>query len=208
MAVIMEKGRLIDRIAIFQKRIHLAKRDVLVCLAIFFFSLSFLSSRIVSRLTFSQNETVKAGSSSSTAQIGQKAPLFSLLDFTGTNVALSSYQGKPVVILFWSSGCSSCFENMKQLEQVYQQLKDQVVFLAIHRSTQESKKRAALIVQKFAFSYPLLTDTDGSVYNQYKFNEFMPITYIIDKNGVVAERLTGLFSADTIKGKLRQLIGQ
>lgn len=171
-------------------------------LSIAFFSLGFLTATIIKNnsltKTLAQSETVGNN-------IGQKAPDFNLSSFTGTTVSLTGLQGKPTVITFWASTCLTCLENLKTIENSKQEFQDSANFVGIHRSDMESAKRASFIItQKFSISYPLLIDST-STYNQYNFTEDTGLTYFIDKNGLVSERLAGFVNEDVIKSKIRQL---
>lgn len=141
-------------------------------------------------------------------EVGKQAPQFTLNDFNGTQVSLSSFQGKPVVITFWGSWCLSCLKNLTILEMVKQDYQDKVAFIGIHRSDKESTKRAFLLLKKLATTYPQLLDTDGQTYGQYKFTQDTDINYFLDKNGLVSERLSGLLTEDVVKSKVQQLLEQ
>lgn len=138
------------------------------------------------------------------AQVGQKAPDFTLVDFQGNQSRLSDFQGKEIILDFWGTWCALCMDGMQVLENVQQDLGDQVVILGVHRSDFESQKRASLIAKGLGISYTLLTGT-REVYNLYKFTEDVPITYFIDKNGIIAARISGAKTEDQIKNQISQL---
>src|SRR3989344_1942880 len=128
------------------------------------------------------------------AQIGEKAPDFTLTDFNSKTVKLSDLEGKPVVLGFWDSRCLTCLEQLLILEKIQNDFPN-VNFLGIHvdNSSIENPKRARFIIENnLKITFSQLEDTRGSVYNLYKFdNNQIPIIYFIDKNGIVTERFSG-----------------
>ncbi len=56
--------------------------------------------------------------------IGAMAPEFSLADTTGKKLALSSLQGKYVLLDFWASWCKPCRDENPNIVQAYQDFKD------------------------------------------------------------------------------------
>ena len=186
--------------AITKGKFHLIFLSAMYFLFGFFIAIVLLSDK--SQLT-TLAETTNVGN-----EVGKQAPQFTLTDFNGNQVSLSSFQGKPVVITFWGSWCLSCLKNLTILEMVKQGYQDKVVFIGIHRSDKESTKRAFFLLRKLAVTYPQLLDTNGQTYSQYKFAEDTDLNYFLDKNGLVSERLTGLLTEDVVKSKVQQLLEQ
>lgn len=162
----------------------------------------------IALLSNKSQPTTLAETTSVSNEIGKKAPDFTLTDFNGNQVSLSSFQGKPVVITFWGTWCLSCLENLTTLEKVRQEYQDKVAFIGIHRSDKESTKRAFLLLKKLAITYPQLLDTNGQTYSQYKFIEDTALNYFLDRNGLVSERLAGFLTEDVVKSKVQQLLEQ
>src|SRR5687768_4665301 len=52
--------------------------------------------------------------------IGKQAPDFTLMTLDGTEVSLSQFGGKPVLINFWASWCLPCREEMPELIRLYE----------------------------------------------------------------------------------------
>src|SRR3989344_8454859 len=120
--------------AITKGKFHLIFLSAMYFLFGFFIAIVLLSNK--SQLT-TLAETTNVGN-----EVGKQAPQFTLTDFNGNQVSLSSFQGKPVVITFWGSWCLSCLKNLTILEMVKQEYQDKVVFIGIHRSDKESTKKA------------------------------------------------------------------
>lgn len=76
--------------------------------------------------TEQETEMPQTGQENATAQTEQdeetekvEAPDFTVLDMDGNPVKLSDMFGKPVVLNFWASWCSSCKTAMPGFNEVY-----------------------------------------------------------------------------------------
>jgi cytochrome c biogenesis protein CcmG/thiol:disulfide interchange protein DsbE len=118
---------------------------------------------------------------------------------TGETDRLSTYEGRPLVINFWASWCTSCLAELPRLEQAYQAHKDEIAFLGL--SVQDSPASAEQVVADAGLSYPLGVDPQGRLFQA--LGAFgMPTTLFVAADGTVLERHTGEISAEQLVDKL------
>ncbi len=124
---------------------------------------------------------------------GDNAPDFTATDLDGNKVVLADFKGKKVVVLnFWGIRCGSCIEEMPFLEDIWQRYKSkEVAFLGVDTDGVNSDIiRGALKDLNLKPSYTLLLDLEFSITDTYT-NFLVPLTLIIDKQGVVRYIHTG-----------------
>src|SRR5918992_6276090 len=63
--------------------------------------------------------------------LGDPALEVRLTDFEGKEFSLQDYEGRPVVVNFWSSWCPFCAAEMPDFEKVHRSIGDEVAFLGI-----------------------------------------------------------------------------
>jgi len=128
-----------------------------------------------------------------------EAPDFTLPTLTGGNVTLSELQGTPVVLNFWSIGCSFCRQQLPYLENVAQQTEGQIEVIAVNMVD------SAENVQSFFGEYePTMTvalDENSEVFVNYCQNfdnsrTFIPFTLFIDSEGLVQYQRIGAFASE------------
>ncbi|MBI2326727.1 TlpA family protein disulfide reductase [Candidatus Curtissbacteria bacterium] len=169
---------------------------VLVVLGFFVFR----DSRSVSQST---------GESTSPRPVSEQAPDFSLESFEGEIVSLANQQGKAVFVDFWAAWCPFCVEEMTEIEKISQEFKEELVVLGIHRSETEDIETGSKFAKERGVTYPLLKDTDGSVYKAYTGGRnFMPTAAFINKEGKVIKFLYGPKTQDQMRQYAREALGQ
>lgn len=139
-------------------------------------------------------------------EVGSLTPNFTLNDFSGKQVTLSQFLGKPVVINFWASWCPFCIGEMPDFEKVYQENEGKVVFLGIHRTATESLEAGKEFGEPLV-SYPLLADTKDEVYKTLTGGQpAMPFTLIVDRQGKVAFRKFGPLTIEELREQVQKVI--
>ncbi len=135
------------------------------------------------------------------------APAFSLKDVSGKTVALADYKGRPVVVNFWATYCGPCREEMPWFQEFTQKYAGQrlvVLGLDLEDSvTVDQVKRAAA---RTGVTYPILIADDKTA-TKYSLGDFLPVSFYVDKNGVVVEQTAGVGSKDQMEANVRKIVG-
>lgn len=112
---------------------------------------------------------------------GASAPEFSLPSLSGDLQGLKTFQGKTILLNFWSSWCVPCMQEASEFEKLYRELKNQD-FIIIGIAVDDTLEAVQKFKNKFGLSFPLLLDSEGKVKKKYKINGY-PETFLIDKSG-------------------------
>ena len=141
---------------------------------------------------------------------GDLAPDLSLLDREGNEIRLSDLRGKVVFINFWTTWCGFCTYEMPYIQEVYEKYKDKdLVILAVDVLAAEKIKMEDVnrFLDEKGYTFPVLFDVDGVASVQYKVRGF-PTTYIIDKNGRIAEFISGAMEKDVMIEKIESVMNK
>lgn len=155
---------------------------------------------------FKKSETViwKLQNNENTGlDIGNQAPDFILKSIDGKNVQLSSFRGKKsVVVNFWATWCPPCREEMPAFEEIFARNKDKLEILGVN--LQESERAINNFVEDIPITFTLLLDPNAETKKLY--NVFtQPVTYFIDKNGIIADKKFGPLTEQEIEDKFNKL---
>jgi peroxiredoxin len=121
---------------------------------------------------------------------GVPAPNFTLPDLDGKMVSLADYKGKVILLNIWATWCPPCVDEMPSMEKLHQELKGEA-FEILAISIDVSGAKAVLpFMKKHKLSFLALTDTKGAIKDRYQTTG-VPESFIIDKNGIIVEKVIG-----------------
>ena len=146
---------------------------------------------------------------------GKVAPGFTLTDLNGKKVSLSDFKGRPVLVNFWATWCGPCKVEMPWFEEFHKQYAAQgFEILGLTDDVDAGKDTITKVAHRIGVSYPILL-TDGKVQNAYGGVDaqgkplgldVLPMSFYVDRNGVVGEETAGLGSKDEIEAHIKRTI--
>jgi peroxiredoxin len=126
--------------------------------------------------------------------VGDSAPSFSVPAFPSGSLDLKSYHGQIVVLNLWATWCPPCVEETPSLVHFAEKMQDHgVKVLSI--SVDEDQKALQDFIQQNHIAYPVGRDPDRSLSARYGTFQF-PETYILDRQGKLAEKVIGAIDWD------------
>jgi len=112
---------------------------------------------------------------------GTPAPDFNLMDQYGNAQRLSSYRGRPVLLVFGSPSCTPCRTLLPQLEEWAADHRDMGVIWLNAAPRDETLK----YVSDMGATVPVVAHTpDDKIADRYKVR-VTPFSFMVDENGVV-----------------------
>jgi thiol-disulfide isomerase/thioredoxin len=136
---------------------------------------------------------------------GKPAPAFTLVNLDGKKVSLSDYKGRPVIVNFWATWCAPCKLEMPWFEEFRQKYRGQGFEILGIAEDDAPKDEIEKTAKKINVSYPILL-TDGKVAPAYGGVDQLPMSFYIDRKGVVVTQTIGLASKDEVEANIKQLV--
>jgi thiol-disulfide isomerase/thioredoxin len=134
------------------------------------------------------------------------APSFTLATLDGKKVSLSDYKGRPVLVNFWGTWCAPCKVEMPWFEEFRKQYAAQgFEILGLTDDADAGNEAIAKVVKKTGVTYPILL-TDGKVQKAYGGLDYLPVSFYVDKNGLIVDETAGLGSKDEIEAHIKKTI--
>ncbi len=115
---------------------------------------------------------------------GSIAPDFVLAGYDGRAIRLADYRGKTVLLNFWATWCTTCAEEMPDMQRLASEHPDDLVVLAVNQAEGSGTAQAwsdARGLTALAFAL----DRDESVSDAYNLPAGLPHSFFIDKDGYV-----------------------
>lgn len=133
---------------------------------------------------------------------GSPAPDFALRDLDGNVVKLSDLRGQVVWLNFWATWCTPCKKELPDIQKLYDEMRDRgLVVLAINK--EESAGDAGSFMASRDLSLPVLLDSDGAVYTQYRL-QGLPDSFFIDRDGNIAAIYFGFLNEQKMRDRLAE----
>jgi peroxiredoxin len=130
------------------------------------------------------------------SEVGDNAPDFTLSTLDGSQVKLSDLKGKPVMLIFWTTGCGACIYQMPFLETAYSELDGDVEFVTI--DIQQNSYAVQSFMDSYdtiyTFSIPVALDSDRTVTEAYNVM-YTPTNVVIDSKGIIQQIQIGAFTS-------------
>lgn len=138
--------------------------------------------------------------------VGKEAPDFSLPDVNGTEVKLSSFKGKYVLVDFWASWCQPCRGENPNLVKAYEKFKGKnftILGVSLDRPGQKANWLKAIKDDKLNWTHVSdLQYWSSPVVSLYHFDG-IPFNVLVDPEGrVIGEGLRGA----SLENKLAEVL--
>lgn len=128
-------------------------------------------------------------------QLDEPMPELSFFDKAGNEVSLANWKGKNVLILFWTSWCKYCKEELENFQEYAELLKEyenvELILLNKLDGEKETKEKALEYLEDNKISIPTYFDENLTVYNKLGV-KIVPTLIGINEMGVLKVCKPGL----------------
>ncbi|MGH9605681.1 MAG: tetratricopeptide repeat protein [Terracidiphilus sp.] len=144
-----------------------------------------------------------------------KAPEFSLPDSEQNPHQIKSYQGRFVLLNFWSAAGAECLDQLRAFQRGRSALAAaSLVPLAVNVDSANDLLTAHSLAEKEHFSFPVLFASDqvAGIYNIVYRHLFdrrrdlpLPLSFLLDREGMIVKVYQGPIAADRVLGDLQSI---
>ena len=123
-------------------------------------------------------------------------PALEAVTLDGDSVALADLRGEVILLNVWATWCVPCRQEAPELEALHQRYDDRglrVVGVTVDNRGAEQQIRQ--FIERFGMTYDIWWDADGRVIDEFGAAG-VPLTVLLDRDGRVAWRHLGAFTAD------------
>jgi cytochrome c biogenesis protein CcmG/thiol:disulfide interchange protein DsbE len=148
------------------------------------------------------SETTSTGAEALVYSITKVAPAtegkavdFNWVDAGKTMSYSELTKGKVVLLNFWGTWCPPCRHEIPDLIKIATDLKNKnfvMMGVALERDQNGALKKVKSFAEAQKINYVLFVDDSREIVNAYGGINAVPTTYIIDKEGKIAETIVGM----------------
>ena len=139
------------------------------------------------------------------ALLNRLAPEFIRTDLNGRPVDLKALRGKVVLLNFWASWCGPCQVELPKF-QSWQSQYGAAGLQVLTISMDDSAAPARASVRKLHLDLPVLMG-DERLGREYGGILGLPVTFLINRDGTVADRVEGGADLVSMERRVRSLLG-
>ena len=151
-----------------------------------------------------------SASAESAGILGQPFPAFTVTDTQGNTFTLAEAlkDHEAALINIWATWCPPCEAEMPMLNEIYEQYKDRVAFIALSYDANDTAEMIEAYRTAHGIAFPMGRDEGAALY-QYCGGEGVPTTVIVDRFGNAAFlRVGSFFGAGEIRRALEFFLGE
>ncbi|MCE2440856.1 MAG: TlpA family protein disulfide reductase [Candidatus Latescibacteria bacterium] len=138
---------------------------------------------------------------------GRPAPDFTLTDLDGQPVSLSQFRGKVVLLDFWASWCGPCIGNLPYIRELKKKTTDlPVVFVNLSLDSSDAAWRKAIDKHGIKGVHVRSGVWGSGTTSAYNVRA-IPAYFLVDPQGIIVERLSGVRDTDAIVAKILKSLG-
>lgn len=136
--------------------------------------------------------------------VNRPAPTFSLPDLQDAPIRLAHYRGQVVLLNFWATWCAPCRIEMPRFVEWQRRYGPQGLRV-IGVSVDDSDSPVRAFADKLHLNYPVVMGNAG-LGERYGGIYGVPVTFLIDRNGIVRARFDGEPDLDLLETRIRSLL--
>lgn len=132
------------------------------------------------------------------------APELARTDLSGGKIDLKSYRGKVVLLNFWATWCAPCQLELPEFETWQKKYGGEgLQILAVSMDDGDAPVRRT--VRRLKLDFPVIMG-DAHLGESYGGVLGLPVTFLIDRQGVVVAKIKGESDLGKMETDLRQLL--
>jgi thiol-disulfide isomerase/thioredoxin len=135
----------------------------------------------------------------------EMAPALQAVDILGKSVNKDNWAGKVVLVNFWATWCPPCREEIPELLELKKEFKDQFEIVGISEDDDPPASVLKFAQQK-RMTYPIVMATQELI-DAYGGVPALPTSFLIDTQGRVVQKHSGLYPIESYELEIRSLLG-
>lgn len=142
------------------------------------------------------------------SEANQTYPLakdFKILNLEGEEIDLHDYNGKLVLLTFWTTWCTNCRKELPILQGLQEKFDKEIQVLAINITYQDDRKAVKQYVKENQLTFPIGLDRFGEVSKAYQVLT-MPTSIFISPNGEILRRFSGPLGEEQLETEIKELL--
>jgi thiol-disulfide isomerase/thioredoxin len=137
------------------------------------------------------------------------APELALKDLAGAEQRLSALKGRVVVVNFWATWCVPCRREMPGFVALHDEMAAAgVSVVGVSADLPDTQGAIPKFVRDTKITFPVWVGATVDDMARFGLSDALPSTVIIDRQGNVVERVTGMIKEEDLRAKVKAVLGK
>jgi len=132
-------------------------------------------------------------------------PEFSFTDIDGQTLTTASYQGKPLLVIFWATDCPGCIQEMPELIKLYETYSPKEFSMLGIAMAHDSLNHIEAMRADKKLPYTITWDQNNKLAQAFGNVRVTPTHFLIAPNGEIVMRKIGTLNMSLIHEKLQDM---
>ena len=129
-------------------------------------------------------------------------PELSLNIIDGRKIELQALKGKPLLVTFWATTCSTCIKEIPHLIKLYNDLGNDVFEIIAIAMPYDPPNLVVSLSKRENLPYPVALDIQGEAVKAFGNVQVTPTSFLIDSQGNIVEEQAGEIDIKELKQKV------
>ena len=130
---------------------------------------------------------------------------FAVTDLEGRTIASADLRGKVVLVNFWATWCPPCRAEIPDLIKLQEKYRDKLIVIGVSEDEIPPDEVKAFVAdQKMNYPVAMTTPALGKIFRGVSA---LPTTFVIDREGKLAQRHVGMLNAQQTELEAQVLAG-
>lgn len=137
----------------------------------------------------------------------QEAPAINVTTLDGQSVALSSLEGRPVLVTFWATTCPGCVKEMPHLIDLHRELGPRGFEIVAIAMAYDPPEQVRELARQKQLPYTVAID-DGSAAVAFGDVKLTPTSFLIDPQGHIVQQKLGEMDMEQLRIRILGMLAQ
>ena len=136
----------------------------------------------------------------------KRAPDVALNTIDGREIRLAELRGRPLLVTFWATTCSSCVKEMPHLVDLYREYGPrglEIIGIAMYY---DPPRNVVALVEARALPYPIAIDTQAQAAQAFGDVRLTPTSFLIAPDGRIVQQRIGDLDMELVRRQLDQML--
>ncbi len=136
----------------------------------------------------------------------ERMPDITLQTLDGRQLQLASLAGRPVLVTFWATTCSTCLEEIPQLAALYRELAPRGLEVIAIAMPYDPPNRVLELVQRRELPYTVALDLAGEATQAFGQVQVTPNWFLITAEGKIIQQQVGRIDMQALRQQILAML--